>query len=145
MLNVIKNLIRLARISRAGVGGGQFPVQQVEYLGKTADTVVIYPFGIHANASIDSLALMFSIQGHPESRAAIVTSNNRPELEPGEIAVYHPQTGSIIKMKSDGGIEMMAPTVKIIGNLEVNGKDFLTHTHPINSGSSAPGPTGGVS
>lgn len=34
--------------------------------------------------------------------------------------------------------------VTISGTLTVAGKDFTTHTHPITSGSSAPGPTGPV-
>lgn len=130
MLNKLKNLIRLARISRAGDGGGQLPVQQVEYLGKLAESVIVFPFGMHANVDIDSLALMFSIQGNPESRAAIAMSPDRPTLEAGEIAIYHPKTGSIVKMKANGDIDMVAPNVNITGNLVVNGKDFLTHTHP---------------
>ncbi len=141
MLNKIVNLIRLAVVSRVGVGGGQFPVQQLTYNGKTGDSMIVYPFGIHANAPADSLAIMFSINAQTESRAAIVMSNARPELEPGEVAMYHPGTGSIVKMSADGSVKITATTIEldgdvtisggaeISGNLTVSGKDFIDHTH----------------
>ena len=137
LLSKLKNLIRWARVSRAGVGSGQFPVQQVEYLGKTGDTVVVYPFGFHANAEVDNLVFMSDVHGQAENRAAVVTSGSRPDLAAGEVAVYHPGSGSIIKMKADGDIEMAAPNVNIIGDVAISGdltvgplaKDFITHVH----------------
>lgn len=135
LLNTIINLIRLAVVSRAGTGVGQFPIQQMTYNGKTGDSMIVYPFGFHANASPESLAIMFSINGQPESRVSIVMSNARPDLEAGEVAMYHPGTGALVKMSADGSIKIVATTVEIDGNvtisgsLEVNGKDFIGHTH----------------
>ena len=127
-------------------------MQQIEYLGKTGEAVAIFPFGLHASATVDSFALLFSVQGQPENRAAILMSGNRPTLEPGEVALYNPTTGATIKMKTNGSIELTATNIKIDGNVEITGnltvgplaKDFLLHAHSITSGSSSPGPTGPV-
>lgn len=137
MLSKIKNLIRLCRVTRSGDGEGQLPVQQVEFMGQVGDSIMVFPFGMHANVSEDALAVMFSIQGDAENRAAIGMSESRPVLSAGEVAIYHPDTGAIVKMKSDGNIELQAANINIIGDVAISGKltvgpldkDFLTHIH----------------
>lgn len=150
MLNKLKNLISLAYLTRSGAGGGQFPIFQIGYLGKVADCAGLFPFGLHSIPSVGSLAVVFNINGNAESKAAIIISNTRPDLKAGEVALYHPDTGATVKMNSDGTVTISADSIKldgdvsITGDLVVKGKDFLTHTHGISSGSSSPGPTGGV-
>ena len=78
-------------------------------------------------------SVLIALPGSPQTR---------PELEPGEVAVYHPPTGSLIRFKANGDIDITAPLVTITGNLTVtgdtalaatvtsNGKDISdTHTH----------------
>jgi phage gp45-like len=138
VLSFLKNLIRWARITGPANNQENFSVQQVTYLGKTADSLIVFPYGHHANVSNDSLALMFSIASNPENRAAIAwTPNDRPDLEQNEIAIYHPFTNSLIHFKNSGDIDITgdanlnatvtgtatidAPETTITGNVTING------------------------
>ncbi len=130
MINSIKNLLRWGIITKAGTDTGQFATQQVSYLGKTANSVMLYPYGIHANASVDSLALMFAVEGNPENKCAIPwTPKIRPELKEGEVAFYHPHTGGSIIWRENGDLEITTeasvvintPTLTLTGDLVVNG------------------------
>lgn len=119
MTDKLKNLIRFARITKAGSDTEQFATQQMEYLGKVADGLIVFPYGIHGNVPPDSLALMFAVQGNPDNRAAIAwTPKNRPELAAGEVAFYHPPSGSLIKWDEDGNllINNGSSTLTIIGD-----------------------------
>jgi len=53
-----RKLLRWARITKAGSDDKQFATQQLEYMGKVADAATVTPFGYHANATPDFLALM---------------------------------------------------------------------------------------
>ena len=104
---MFRNLLRWARITKAGENGQQFFTQQMEYLGKTSDGVIIYPYGIHGNAPIDCLALMMSVQGNADNRAAIAwDAKNRPDLEEGEVAFYHPPTKGFIIWRKNGDLDI---------------------------------------
>jgi len=128
---VFRNLLRWARITKAGSDDQQFAVQQLEYLGKTADSLIVFPYGLHGNVPPDALALMFAMQGNPDNRAAIAwTPKIRPQLAEGEAAFYHPPTGSLIKWNADGSLTvnngtstltMVGDTTTLTGNLVVNG------------------------
>lgn len=104
---MLRNLLRWARITRAGSDAEQFAVQQTEYLGKVADTLIVFPYGVHGNAPPDALALMMAIQGNPDNRAAIAwTPKIRPKLAEGEVAFYHPPTGGLVVWRASGDLEI---------------------------------------
>lgn len=104
---MLRNMIRLARITKAGTDTGQFHTQQLEYLGKTANTLMVFPYGLHSNCTPDSSALMFSSQDNPEAKAAIAwTPKNRPQMASGEVTLYHPETNSIISWRKGGNLEI---------------------------------------
>ena len=69
--DMIKNILRWARITAPGADDKQFPAQQMEYLGKVADGVMLFPYGMHGNVPADVLALIGSVQGNPDNRVAI--------------------------------------------------------------------------
>lgn len=107
MKNLIKNIVRWARITKAGSDDQQFATQQMEYLGKVADGIIVFPYGIHGNVPPDSLALMFAAQGNPDNRAAIAwTPKDRPKLAEGEVAFYHPPTGAFIIWRASGDLDI---------------------------------------
>lgn len=136
---------RWGRITKAGADDQQFPVQQVEYLGKVADTFMVFAYGHHANVTNDALALILSVQGNPDNRAAIAgTPKDRPRLAEGEVAFYHPPTGALLVWKQNGDLEIVtsadvkvtascieatasvaatvtAPTINLVGNVIVTG------------------------
>ena len=148
-----RDLIRYAQITAAGSDREQFATQQLKYLGKHADSLIVFPYGIHANVPPDALALMFSVQGDATNRAAIAwTPKKRPVLKSGEVAFYHPLIPDlIIKLQENGemlvksGVKVFvdAPdaefsgNVTIEGDLNVNGANVLhngtnigeTHIH----------------
>lgn len=161
MISRLKNLLRWGKITKAGDDTGQFPVQQVTYLGKVGDCLMVFPYGYHANLTTDSLVALFAMHGQEENRAGIgYTPQTRPELAEGEVAVYHPNTGTMIKLQASGDILIDAPNVRFTGNVDIdgdltvtgatalsdtvtsNGKDISdTHTHSgVQSGGSNTGP-----
>lgn len=116
-------------MSAAGTDDNQFPVQQVEFMGKTADCVILFPYGMHGNVSKDSLMLMGSVQGDESNRVAIaMVPINRPKMEEGELCIYHPPSGTITHYKANGDIRMTTPNLIIDGNLTVTGNTTLGAT-----------------
>lgn len=103
----LTKLIRFAQITKAAASGQQFAVQQMRYLGKTADGLLVFPYGMHANVPPGALALMFSAQGNPDNRAAIAwDAKNRPDLAAGECAFYHPPTDATLIWRASGALDI---------------------------------------
>jgi hypothetical protein len=108
---MFRDLLRWARITKAGSDTDQFATQQMEYLGKVADGLIVFPYGLHGNVPADALALMLAIQGNPDNRAAIAwTPKDRPTLADGEVAFYHPPTDAFIIWRSTGDLEIETGT-----------------------------------
>jgi hypothetical protein len=118
----LRNLIRWALTSAAEKLETQFPEQQVSYLGKTANSFVYYPLGFHSNAPNQTLSLMMSVNGNSENRVIMPLSTEfRPEIEQGEVAIYHSENPSQqILFKNDGTIVVTGDTI-INGNVTING------------------------
>lgn len=135
-MTVFKRLIRWFAVTKAGDNSGQYPVQQVTYLGKVGDCVMIFPYGMLANVPAGALGPMFAVGGDMDNRAGIPADMaNWPQLNEGEVALYNPTSGDIVKMLPGGGIEITGP-VTVVGSLAVtgtitnNGTDIgATHTH----------------
>lgn len=109
VLTKVKEIIRWARVTRAAAGSNAFHVQQVEYSGKIGDCLMIFPYGLHANLTPDSLVAMFSVGSDASNRAGIGwTADTRPDLKEGEVAVYHPRSGTLIKLNESGGINVVS-------------------------------------
>ncbi len=116
------NMIRWARITKAGSDDQQFATQQMEYLGKVADGLIVFPYGLHGNVPPDALAMMFAIQGNPDNRAAIAwTPKNRPKLAEGEVAFYHPPTDAFMIWRANGDLDIETGDGGT-GNININCK-----------------------
>ena len=147
---MIRKLIRWARITKAGTDTEQFATQQLEYMGKVGEGLMVFPYGIHANVPADALALMFSVGGNPENRAAIAwTPKDRPQLAEGEVAFYHPRLPDmIIKLQANGEmliqsgvkINIVAPETEFTGIVKANGK-IIDDTHQHSQGNDSNGDT----
>ncbi len=104
---ITKNIVRWATITKAGSDDKQFATQQMEYLGKVADGLIVFPYGLHGNVPPDAFALMFSVGGDPEKRAAIAwTPKDRPKLAEGEVAFYHPPTDAFMIWRANGDLDI---------------------------------------
>ncbi len=112
MMNALKNLIRLARTTRASADDTDFPIQQISYMGKVGDALMWFPYGYHANIPPDYLSLFVTPGANNESRVAFPGSPQKriKNLVAGEVVVFHPPTGSKIHFKADGSIEMLSDT-----------------------------------
>ena len=111
----------------------QFPQQRVSYLGKLADGVPIYPYGFHANASPESLALLFSAQGTHDNIAFFPTSNqDRTQLKLGETTFYHPLSGGHATWHENGVLEIVTgddgkqPITIICNNATIQASETIT-------------------
>lgn len=122
-MSLLNKLLRWGRITKAGSDAEQFATQQTEYLGKVADTLLVFPYGVHGNVPADALALLFAMQGNPDNRAAIAwTPKIRPKLVDGEVAFYHPPTGGTVIWKANGNLEITteADIIATCANLTAN-------------------------
>lgn len=129
--NMIRSLLRWARTTKVGDDTADFPVQQVGYLGKVGDSVMWFPYGMHANIPIDELVLMVSMQGNPEARVSIPGSPQKrvKPLAASEVVFFHPDTGSKLHFKANGDIEIDSQkdvNIRVVGNALVDVEGNLT-------------------
>lgn len=128
----LKNLIRWVKTTLPEKAGAAMPINQVEYMSKVAESVMWFPYGMHANVPADALALMLSVQANEESRVALPGSPiERPtDLQPGEVAFFHPMLGTMtLVLRNTGVLEINTPTsvaitspaVTMSGTLDVTG------------------------
>lgn len=110
-MDAVKRLIRWSVIGLAGPDDGIRPIQQVQYMGKTGDAVVCFPYGYHANVPAGYPTLMLSAMGKGENRAILPLSwQQRPKESPvGDVVFFCPESpGTAIRLKADGSIEITA-------------------------------------
>lgn len=162
-MNILKRMIRLSKITEASKDDESYPKQKMGYMGKSADGIIVFPYGMHANVPANVLTLMFAAMGMAESRFAIpFNTKNRPKLAENELAFFHPPTGSFIKWDENGDltinngtatITMIDNTLTLTGNLVVNGTmtnngkdvgDTHGHTQGNDSGGDTEDPISGV-
>lgn len=108
MLGSFRNLIKLCRFSKNESDNGNAPLQQVEYLGKAVDAIVVMPYGSHANIPEDFMAVLLQLSTQEQNRVVLPLSLvERPHpIESGEVVYYHPITGSKIHFKNNGDIDI---------------------------------------
>ncbi len=107
MMNLIRNIFKLCRVSKANPDTGNFPIGQIQYWGKTGNAHELYPYGLAAVAPEDSLGYVFIIQGQEENRAYIPFSNSNERLKnlkPGEVALFNALTQTSVILKQNGDI-----------------------------------------
>lgn len=126
MIKLIRNMIKRAVVTLNPADKEQIPVAQVKWSSsKTANNVqVITPYGFYSVAPTGSLALMFSIMGQEENRAAIIDNpkGRFKNLKPTEVAVGNPETKSVIKFLENGDIEITGEAdqnINITGNVNL--------------------------
>ena len=102
------DMIKRARITKGGADDADYNVQQVSYLGKVADAEIVFPYGMSANLPLDSLVLLFNVNGNEQNRAGIGSfpPERKRNLEPGEVAFFHPFTNSFIYFRNSGDIDI---------------------------------------
>lgn len=110
-----------------------FPIQQVSYLGRSGKSAAWYPYGFHARAKAGDLALLFGVGGDSASRLHLPGSpKDRPEIEEGEVVLYHPDTGSKVYLKKDGTIDIVSAVKinQVAPNVEIEASTLITLDTP---------------
>lgn len=106
--NKIKNLIKFGYVSLETTDSGDYPVAQVTYFGKTLPVEIITPYGLYVNLPENTKVVLWNINANEENQVAIGFSQQDrfKNLESGEVLVGNPKTGSYIKLKANGSIEI---------------------------------------
>ncbi len=122
MRSLLKNLVKLARISLASKDDAKYAIQQVNYMGKTTPVLMIFPYGHHANVPVDVLVTLLSCNGDESNLHAIAhdSANRIKELKPGEVIIFHPGTKSYTHYKDSGDIEIKSANNVIAEGKQVN-------------------------
>lgn len=109
----------------------QFPVQQIEYMGKTTDCLVFFPYGQFARLPKEQFLLLFSIAGEENHRAAFGSGDptDRPEINQGEVVYFHPESQTKLTFKNGGELEIDS---KSDLNITVNGDVNITANEDVN-------------
>jgi len=138
-------------VVKAGSDTGAYPVQQVSYLGKTADAVMLFPYGLHANVDGTAIGPLFILNGSDENRAMLPTSmTRRSTLAGGDVELYSPVSRSRVTLRANGDVEVdgknvtvtasgaltataasasvTAATVAVTGNVTITGNLSVTGT-----------------
>ncbi len=123
LLNKIKSVIRLGVTDSDVNERGSLPFQKVRYLGKSAGSVPLYPYGFYARTRAEVLSLVLSYGGRSENRWHIASSAERhpTDLAQDEVVLFHPFTRSEVRLKNNGDIVATATTLRVEGNLAVSG------------------------
>ena len=101
---MLKNLIRWVKSTKETKSDSGYPLQQVTYMGKVADSVALFPYGIKANVPPDTLGLCFSVQGNPDNRACFFADGEKQPLLQGEVVIYNPITRCKVLMSATGSV-----------------------------------------
>jgi hypothetical protein len=135
---MLRNILRWARTTKLPESDTQFAVQQTDYLGKTADSAMLFPYGFYANIPPDVLALICSVQGHANNRVELgCLLKERPDFDGVGVALYHPlieglyirlEPNGEINIKSNVKINIEAPETEFTGIVKANGK-VIDDTH----------------
>ena len=137
MISMIRNLIKLCRVSVANPDTGNFPISQIDYLEKTGKAVELYPYGMSAVAPTDCLGYVFSVLGQEENRffIAFPNSNLRHKgLKPGEVMLGNLLTGSNVIFNENGDITVTGAkdiNFNINGNVNIKSSGAVNITCPV--------------
>jgi hypothetical protein len=121
----VRNIVKRGYVTKPGDDTSDYHIIQISYLSpaKTANAELISPYGLSVNLPKDIQVLTFSVQAHEENKACIGYSQSGrfKNLEPGEVVVGNPGTGSFVKFVNDGTIEVSSTdAVSITTTADVN-------------------------
>ncbi|MBN3866458.1 hypothetical protein GWK89_03110 [Gluconobacter kondonii] len=112
-----------------------------------SDVPVMQLYGFASRSVPGSdLALMF-ISGDRTRAVAVASGDQRgrpTDLEPGEVCLYHPRTGSRILLNERGGVEITADddNISLNGNVLLNGSINVSGNAIIGTGATGSVSTG---
>lgn len=118
----------LARVRDAG----NFAVQQLKHLGKGSKSVPWFPYGYDASVPTNVLSVILGVLGLDSKVHLPGTPPAQvPEIEVGEVVVFHPTTGSKVHFLANGDVQVEAGLASVTiaaaaGSVTVNAPTGLT-------------------
>jgi len=108
------NDMRYATTTNDTDDSGDFQKVQMESLGKNSTAFIMWPYGFGGNAPNGSFAVLCPIMGQEDMHAAFVSDpkNRIKGLEPSEVFMQNPVSGSSVIMKKNGDIEIVCKNDK---------------------------------
>lgn len=137
--NGLNNIIRRAYVTLTNADDKNCAHTQVSSMDKIMDIEAIYPYGLFAQAPLNSLALIFSIQNNEENIAGIcyAATDRFKNLKPGEVLLGNVSTGTYIKMDKEGNIEIVSKNdinATIDGNVNLTAQQVIVNSAAITLG-----------
>jgi len=85
-----------------------FPRAQVFYMGKEGLATRISPYGYCYMPPLDTWGVSWSMRSEESSKVVMFSELEKrlKELQPGEVGIHNPETGSYIKFKENGDIDI---------------------------------------
>ncbi len=113
----IMNMVVRAKVSAVDASK-KLPKLRVTMLSGEDATGIEYfqHYGFASKPKPGAEAIIIFVGGNRDHGLAIAAEEREKrlqDLEAGEVALYHPDTGSFIKMKDGGGVEIEATTIAL--------------------------------
>lgn len=108
LFNKVKNFIKRCIISETSDDSNIYAIAKIKYYDKDSIAEAIYPYGMSANAPVDTVCILFNINGHESNRACIPYAiiDRFKNLKSGEVIFGSPATQSYVKFMTNGDIEI---------------------------------------
>lgn len=130
MISAVRNMIKRAYVSLVHTDNKIYSYAQISYLGSTLDAETLYPYGMNANAPLNSAAIVFNINADESNRVCMCYTPDRrfKDLKEGEVQIGNGLTQASIKFSHDGKIQIVTDAdveitssakVKIISSTDV--------------------------
>lgn len=105
-MGLIRNIVKLCSFSKDEKDSKQFHQQQVGYMEKVGDALVVMPYGTHANVPQDYLGLLLSANEQSKFVIPLSSKERVKPVESGEVVFFHPVTKSKVHFKNNGDIDI---------------------------------------
>lgn len=117
--NRLFNMIKKGFVTKASKDSNKYNSVQVKYFNKLTNAAQIYPYGMNANAPVNTPCVLFNLNGHEDNQFALCYSmvNRFKDLKAGEAVFGNPASSSYIKFLENGDIEIYCKN-----NIIINGK-----------------------
>lgn len=145
----VRGIVERAVVTRVDGGeGNRAQVVQVRGPGGTTHDRIAFPlpYGFASRPRAGAEAIVLWPGGGRERGIAVVVDGRtgRPALEEGEVALFNPDTGTMLRMAADGRVRMTGDLVvdgdisDRRGSLEQLRSVYDAHTHGTSSGPTTP-------
>jgi hypothetical protein len=129
----LSNLIKKAYVALTSKDDKDYSTAQINYYGKTTYIQTLYPYGFSANAPLNTLILLMNVMGQEENLIGIpyCAKERFKNLKSGEVVIGSPISGSYLKFKSDGDIEIICKKdlkITVTNESNITTKEFKIST-----------------